>query len=105
MQSPAKTNLKNIMAGAHYYLGKYCRNKRDFRNAIFHFRQVLKLSDDPARKADVEKMLSFLRKERDMSEEDRIRKSLFAGLRKKICDCLNPDSQDFRIYRDFFNRR
>ncbi|MEZ4526187.1 MAG: M48 family metalloprotease [Desulfobacterales bacterium] len=59
------------MAEAHYYLGKYYRNKRDFRNAIFHFRQVLKLSDDSARKADVEKMLSFLRKERNLSEEDR----------------------------------
>jgi len=57
------------MAEAHYYLGKYYRNKRDFKNAIFHFRQVLKLSDDPARKADVEKMLSFLRQERDMPED------------------------------------
>lgn len=65
------------MAEAHYYLGKYYRNKRDFRNAIFHFRQVLKLSDDPARKADVEKMLSFLRKERDMPENTQDSKAPF----------------------------
>ncbi len=57
------------MGEAHYYLGKYYRNKRDFRNAIFHFRQVLKFSDDPVRKADVEKMLSLLQNERDTSED------------------------------------
>ncbi len=56
------------MGEAHYYLGKYYSRRKDFKNAFFHFRQVLKHSEDPARKAEVEKMLTFVRKEKIRTE-------------------------------------
>ncbi|GBC64097.1 peptidase M48 Ste24p [Desulfonema ishimotonii] len=49
------------LGDAHYHLGIYYRDRGEFRNAVFHLRQVLKYSNDPARKDEAEEMLSGLR--------------------------------------------
>jgi len=50
------------LAEAHYYLGIYHKNRKDFKNALFHLNRALKKTNDPSRKLEIEKMLKKIRK-------------------------------------------
>ncbi|MDD2389985.1 MAG: M48 family metalloprotease [Desulfobacterales bacterium] len=47
---------------SHYYLGLYYQDKREFKTAIFHLQQALKLTTDPDRKEKIEKKLASMQK-------------------------------------------
>jgi predicted Zn-dependent protease len=51
------------MGEAHYYLGRYHKNRGDFNNALFHLSQALKLTDDPQRKQEIDDMLKSIQKD------------------------------------------
>ncbi|MCP4108841.1 MAG: M48 family metalloprotease [Desulfobacteraceae bacterium] len=42
---------------AHYYLGLFHDSRRDFKNAVFHLKNALKLTQDPEKKAEIEELL------------------------------------------------
>lgn len=55
---------------AHYYLGIHYKNKRDFKNAIFHLKKALENINEPYKKAKAEELLKEIRKKRSKSEKD-----------------------------------
>lgn len=57
------------LAEAHYYLGVYHKNRKDFKNALFHLNRALKKTNDPNRKLEIEKMLKNLRKSESQAKE------------------------------------
>lgn len=59
------------MGDAHYYLGRYHHTRRDFKNAAFHLRQVIKHSEDPIQKAEAEELLSQAKKEQTEEEKSK----------------------------------
>ncbi|MDM8538540.1 M48 family metalloprotease [Desulfobacterales bacterium HSG17] len=59
---------------AHYYLAIYYKGKGDFKNAIFHVKQVLKHSKDPKQKQEAEEILKDARKEKAKEKPGPIKK-------------------------------
>ncbi|QTA83978.1 Peptidase, M48 family [Desulfonema limicola] len=59
---------------AHYYLAIYYKNKGDFKNSIFHVKQVIKYSKDKAQKEEAEKILEDAKKERTKERPEPINK-------------------------------
>lgn len=55
---------------AHYYLGIHYKNKRDFKNAIFHLKKALENINEPYKKAKAEELLKEIRKKKSKSEKD-----------------------------------
>lgn len=55
---------------AHYCLGIDYKNKRDFKNAVFHLKKALENIDDPYKKAKVEELLKEIRGKKNQSEND-----------------------------------
>ncbi len=51
------------LGDAHYHLGLYYKDKREFENARFHLKRALPYVTDPARKTEIEKMLKTIRGE------------------------------------------
>ncbi len=62
------------MGDAHYYLGIFYQNKRDFKNAVFHLKRTLKYSIDPVRRSEVEKMLARAKKKKSAQRDEAIKK-------------------------------
>jgi tetratricopeptide (TPR) repeat protein len=54
---------------SHYYLGIYYKNKSDFKNAAFHLQKALENMSDPDKRADIEKLLKKIRKNRAQRDE------------------------------------
>jgi predicted Zn-dependent protease len=54
---------------SHYYLGMYYKNKSDFKTAVFHFQKALETMSDPGKRADIEKSLKILRKNKEKKDE------------------------------------
>jgi len=54
---------------SHYYLGIYYKNKSDFKSATFHLQKALETMSDTDKKADIEKLLKEIRKNRAKSNE------------------------------------
>lgn len=54
---------------SHYYLGLYYKNKSDFKTAVFHLQKALKTMHDPGKKADIEKLLKKIRKNKEKRED------------------------------------
>jgi predicted Zn-dependent protease len=52
------------MGDAHFCLGRYYLGRGDIKNALFHLQQAIRLSPDPVRKEEAEKLLAEARKER-----------------------------------------
>lgn len=56
---------------AHYYLGIHYKNKRDFKNAIFHLKKAIENIDNPYKKAKAEELLKEIRgKKRQLEKND-----------------------------------
>jgi predicted Zn-dependent protease len=55
---------------AHYYLGIHYKDKRDFKNAIFHLKKALENTDEPYKKAKVEELLKEIGNKKIKSEKD-----------------------------------
>lgn len=55
---------------AHYYLGVHYKNKRDFRNAVFHLKKALENINEPYKKAKTEDLLKEIRKKKAKSKKD-----------------------------------
>lgn len=55
---------------AHYYLGIHYKNKRDFKNAIFHLKKAIENIDEPYKKAKAEQLLKEIRGKKRQSEKD-----------------------------------
>jgi predicted Zn-dependent protease len=49
---------------SHYYLGLYYKSKSDFKTAAFHLQKALETMNDPDKKADIEKILRHIKKNR-----------------------------------------
>ncbi|MBW2567786.1 MAG: M48 family metalloprotease [Deltaproteobacteria bacterium] len=55
---------------AHYYLGTYYKNKKQYKNARFHLYRALKIIKDQNKRQQIEKMLKEIRKnETEMRKE------------------------------------
>ena len=54
---------------SHYYLGMYYKNKSDFKTAAFHLKKALETISDPDKKADIEKLLRQINKNRAKRDE------------------------------------
>jgi predicted Zn-dependent protease len=54
---------------SHYYLGMYYKNKSDFKTAAFHLQKALETMSDPGKKADIEKLLKVIRKNKEKRDE------------------------------------
>jgi beta-barrel assembly-enhancing protease len=54
---------------SHYYLGIYYKNKSDFKSAAFHLQKALETVSDADKKADIEKLLKQLKKNREKRTE------------------------------------
>jgi len=52
---------------AHYYLGIYYKIDSNFKNAAFHLKKALETMNDPEKRANIEKMLSGIRKDKAQS--------------------------------------
>jgi len=52
---------------AHYYLGIYYKMDSNFKNAAFHLKKALETMNDPEKKAEIEKMLIGIRKDKAQS--------------------------------------
>ena len=55
---------------AHYYLGIHYKNKRDFKNAIFHLKKAIENIDEPYKKTKAEELLKEIRGKKNQSEND-----------------------------------
>ncbi len=55
---------------AHYCLGIDYKNKRDFKNAVFHLKKALENINEPYKKAKVEELLKEIRGKKNQSEKD-----------------------------------
>ncbi|MBW2490114.1 MAG: tetratricopeptide repeat protein, partial [Deltaproteobacteria bacterium] len=55
---------------AHYYLGIHYKDKRDFKNAIFHLKKALENTDEPYKRAKVEELLKEIGNKKIKSEKD-----------------------------------
>jgi tetratricopeptide (TPR) repeat protein len=55
---------------AHYYLGIHYKNKRDFKNAVFHLKKAIENIDEPYNKAKAEELLKEIRVKKSQSEKD-----------------------------------
>ena len=57
---------------SHYYLGIYYKDKSDFKSAVFHLQKALETMSDTDKKADIEKLLKQIRKNREtITEKDK----------------------------------
>lgn len=56
---------------AHYYLGLHYKNKKDFKNAVFHLKKALENINEPYKKAKVDELLNEIGKKKKASEKDR----------------------------------
>jgi predicted Zn-dependent protease len=54
---------------SHYYLGMYYKNKSDFKTAAFHLQKALETMRDPEKRADIEKLLRQINKNRAKRDE------------------------------------
>jgi len=54
---------------SHYYLGMYYKNKSDFKTAAFHLQKALETMRDPEKRADIEKLLHQIKKNRAKRDE------------------------------------
>jgi predicted Zn-dependent protease len=54
---------------SHYYLGMYYKNKSDFKTAAFHLQKALETMRDPEKRADIEKLLHQIKKNREKRDE------------------------------------
>jgi predicted Zn-dependent protease len=54
---------------AHYYLGIYYKLGSNFKNAAFHLKKALETMDDPEKRAEIEKMLIGIRKNKKQSRQ------------------------------------
>src|SRR5210317_817207 len=54
---------------AHYFIGLHYKNKRDFKNAIFHLKKALEYINEPYKKAQIEELLKEIRKKKNKSEK------------------------------------
>jgi predicted Zn-dependent protease len=54
---------------SHYYLGMYYKKKSDFKTAAFHLQKALETMSDPGKKADIEKLLGQIKKNRAKKDE------------------------------------
>jgi predicted Zn-dependent protease len=52
---------------AHYYLGIYYKMDSNFKTAAFHLRKALETMNDPGKRAEIEKMLNGIRKNKAKS--------------------------------------
>jgi beta-barrel assembly-enhancing protease len=52
------------LADAHYHLGLHYKNKRDFKNTVFHLERAAEKTDDPAEKEKIREILEEIRKQR-----------------------------------------
>ena len=56
---------------AHYYLGIHYKNKKDFKNAIFHLKKALENIDEPYKTAKVEELLKEIEKKKKKSDKEK----------------------------------
>jgi predicted Zn-dependent protease len=56
---------------SHYYLGMYYKNKSDLKTAAFHLQKALETMNDPGKRADIEKLLQQIKKDRAKKDEKR----------------------------------
>jgi tetratricopeptide (TPR) repeat protein len=54
---------------AHYYLGIYYKLGSNFKNAAFHLKKALETMDDPEKRAEIEKMLIGIRRDKKQSRQ------------------------------------
>ena len=52
---------------AHYYLGIYYKMGSNFKNAAFHLKKALETMNDPGKRAEIDKMLNRIRKDKAQS--------------------------------------
>ncbi len=55
---------------AHYSLGLHYKNKRDFKNAIFHLKKALENINEPYKEAKIKELLKEITKKKSESEKD-----------------------------------
>jgi tetratricopeptide (TPR) repeat protein len=55
---------------AHYSLGLHYKNKRDFKNAIFHLKKALENINEPYKEAQIKELLKENTKKKSESEKD-----------------------------------
>ena len=55
---------------AHYYLGIDYKNKKDFKNAVFHLKKALENINEPYKEAKIEELLKEIREKKGKSEKD-----------------------------------
>lgn len=63
---------KGKMDMAHYHLGLHYQHKHEFKNAVFHYRKALNLTEDPKRKKEIKDKLDKAMKKavRERREEE-----------------------------------